>query len=208
MPVPSISTKDGFALRMSTNDSANYDWPTDPPSLRHVPYFQTIPLQLEDLIRDSSRRDTLNLDFAPSGCTTVSHTRNCAEACLDPKSLFRFENLRICILMASAALLVQNKTYSVDMLHAPTVATSDMFLVPNLTTFDAVSVLNNVTSCISQSCTSSNLGSCALSVRDLSKVQIVASNLATLASRLISYCAGAENSINSDIAGPGVGVLI
>ena len=78
MPVPSISTKDGFALRMSTNDSANYDWPTDPPSLRHVPYFQTIPLQLEDLVRDSSRGDTLNLDgllFLPDGSRHWSVSR-------------------------------------------------------------------------------------------------------------------------------------
>ena len=106
--------------------------------------------------------------------------------------------------MASAALLVQNGTYSVDMSHPPTVETAETFLVPNLTDFNALWVLNNVTACITQSCTSSELGDCATSVRDLIKVKIAPSTLNVIATRLSSYCAMAEHKINPDIAGPGV----
>lgn len=98
-----------LALRMWTSDSdPNYDWPTDPPNLRHIPYFQAIPVQLTDLVHDSSHRDTLDLSFAPSDCRIVSDTKNCVEACLNPESLFRLRNLKTCILMASASLLVHH----------------------------------------------------------------------------------------------------
>jgi hypothetical protein len=106
--------------------------------------------------------------------------------------------------MASAALLVQNETYAVTMSNPATVETTKAFVVPNFTTFDAVWVLNNVTRCIAESCTNSNLGKCATSVRDLDTVRITAGNLTTVSTRLSGYCAMADHSINADIAGPGV----
>ncbi|KAK0710854.1 hypothetical protein B0H67DRAFT_646280 [Lasiosphaeris hirsuta] len=194
-----------FPLRMSMSSAdQNYDWPTNPPSLRHILYFQAIPIELADLLEVSSHRDTLSLSFAPSDCMTTSGTKNCTEACLRPRSLFQLENFKTCVLIASAALLVQNKTYSVDTFDAATVETIESFLVPNLTNFNAVGVLTNVTSCITQSCTSSNLGDCATSVRDINKLHILASNLVAVATRLSSYCAMAKKEINSDIAGPGL----
>ncbi|KAK3357771.1 hypothetical protein B0T25DRAFT_567020 [Lasiosphaeria hispida] len=194
-----------FPLQMSMSGSdPNYYWPTNPPSLKHIPYFQAIPIQLAYLLDDSSHRNTLGLSFAPSDCITVSGTKNCTEACLNPKSLFQLGNIKTCVLMASAALLVQNETYSVDMSNAATVETTESFLVPNFTDFNAVGVLTNVANCITQSCTNSNLGDCATSVRDVNTIRVVARNLVVIATRLSSYCALAKKEINSDIAGPGL----
>lgn len=172
--------------------------------LSSVPFFEAVPEQLAQLLRTSSARQQLRISLVPGDCETVSGSHNCTEACSNPSSLFTPPNLRVCTALAGAALLVQNGTYSVDRSDAQTVEAINSWQIPELSTYNGAAVFNHIAQCIPQSCTFVRLGECAKDVRDLATVEINASNLAVISSRLGRYCDAARLEINADIAGPGV----
>jgi hypothetical protein len=149
-----------------------------------------------------SKRNT-ELKLLDINCQTQFDARNCEQACADATVLFSPKQLRICILLASAALLVQNKTCSVAS-DPTTKLTMDQWHIPQLTTYNATPVLAQVTQCISDSCGNSVLGDCSDQARSLGSVKITANNLKIIYSGLVGYCNGFKYDISSDIAGPGV----
>ncbi|KAK3385575.1 hypothetical protein B0H63DRAFT_184718 [Podospora didyma] len=181
-------------------------WPTQPKSLENVPYFQATPENLDDLLTKAAHFNTIELKFGPSDCGTVNNTRNCTEACNDPESLFKLNNLRTCIQLAAASFLVRNKTYTVDMSNATTVATLESYQVPNLTTYNATGVFRNTARCLSQSCAVSSLGNCTDRIQGLANIRITGTmdNLENIYSGLSNYCDYFEANINADIGGPGI----
>lgn len=183
----------------------DYSWFDNSGSLSSVPYFEAVPEQLHELVETSSARRQLRLGFSPGDCTTVSGSRNCTEACSDPSSFFTPTNLRVCTTLASAALLVQNGTYSIDRSDAQTVKAIDSWQIPELSTYNATGVLASLVQCIPESCTVAKLGECTEDVQSLAGIEIRADNLGAITSKLEHYCDKTNLEINSDIAGPGVG---
>jgi hypothetical protein len=183
----------------------HYSWFDNSGGLSSVPYFEAVSEKLDTMIEISSTRRQLRLGFEPSDCVTVSGTRNCTEACSNPSALFTPINLRACTALASAALLVQNDTYSVDRSDARTADAIDSWQIPDLSTYNATGIFASVAECIAQSCAVSRPGKCADDVRNLGAVEIKVDDLQTFSSQLQHFCAGTDPRINVDIAGPGVG---
>jgi hypothetical protein len=119
-------------------------------------------------------------------------------------SLFTPNNRRLCTAFASIALLVQNGRYHVDRSDKMSVETMDSLCIPDPSTFNATAALSHVAECISQSCVVSRLGQCSDDVRSLGAIEIQASNLEVMNSRLTQYCEGTHLGFSADIAGPGV----
>lgn len=183
----------------------DYSWFENSGSLTTIPYFETVPNQLAQLVEWSSARQEVSVSLGPSDCTMASGSRNCTKACSDPSTLFAPANLRACTALAGAALMVQNKTYSVDGSDAQTMAVMDSWRVPELSAYNATGLLARVAECISESCTVvSRLGECPEDLRTLADVEINADNLGVISSRLGHYCDGMNIAISPDIAGPGV----
>lgn len=185
----------------------DYAWFQNSGTFSSVPYFESVPDQLDELVETSAARRPLRLGFGPNECTTVSGSRNCTEACSDPSFLFTPANLGACTTLASAALLVQNGTYAVNQSDAETIATTDSWHIPDLSTFNATGVLESLVACIPESCTVSKLGECTDDVENISGVEIRPENLALISSKLGHYCDNTNLETNPDIAGPGVGFL-
>jgi len=198
-----------LSLTIREHDAEKYTWISGffaPPAggFSDLPYFEVMQSRLSGQLILASRRQQLRLDFRPGDCTTATGLRNCTEVCSDPSALLTPRNLPACVLLASAALLVQNKTYTIDPSDTTTLRTIDAWSVPDLTRYNATGVLANVTKCVSQSCVGSALGECEDNVLALQGVRIIANNLVEISARLGRYCRGSNPLINPDIAGPGV----
>ena len=186
----------------------DYGWFDTPSNLSSVPYFEETPERLDKLLQTSAARESIRLSLSPGECTAAgSPSRNCTAACTDPSSLLTPSNLHTCIVLASAALLVQNGTYAVDIADAETIRTINSWGVPDLATFNATGVLRELAQCLPESCIVSTLGECAEEVRSLGSIEPRAENLEEISSALGHYCDGTQVDIISDIAGPGVCVL-
>ncbi|KAK3356340.1 hypothetical protein B0T25DRAFT_134653 [Lasiosphaeria hispida] len=182
--------------------------------LASVPYFETVPEQLNNILATASTRRPLRLGFALGDCTTVFGSgtgttvgveRNCTAACADPNLLFTPANLRVCTALAGAALLVQNGTYQIDRADRVTAETMNAWLVPELAAFDGVGVLRRVVGeCIPESCVVPGLGRCVDDVRELAGIEVGVGNLGVIAARLGRYCEEVEVGLSADIVGPGV----
>lgn len=186
----------------------DYSWFDNSGSLASIPFFETVPEQLDELLETSAKQQQLRLSFNPGECLTESGLQNCADACSNPSSLFRHTNLRACTVLASAALLVQNETYSIDRSDAETAQVMEAWQIPDLSTFNATGVLTHVVRCIPESCTIARLGRCSDVVQSLADVEVRVDNLGIISSRLGQYCNGATLEINADIAGPGVSTAV
>ncbi|KAK5659305.1 hypothetical protein OQA88_1398 [Cercophora sp. LCS_1] len=213
-----------LSLIIATDPPPNFNWfkefdygwfdtPGNIGNLSSIPFFETIPEQLNGILNHTSthygqqqqqqqQQQPLRLGFAPRDCETVSGERNCTEACLDPASLFTPTNLRVCTALAGAALLVQNGTYRVEDEGSDEVMMA--WGVPELGRLDATQLFGRVGECIAQSCDVGRLGGCSEEVQGLGAVGIDAGSLAVFSERLGRYCDRVVLEINSDIAGPGV----
>ncbi|KAK0707293.1 hypothetical protein B0H67DRAFT_647489 [Lasiosphaeris hirsuta] len=194
----------------------NYEWFESAGGLElaSVPYFDTVPEQLTDMLEAASARQPLRIGLAPGDCTATfgsgaatagTPEQNCTAACADPHLLFTPANLRVCTALAGAALLVQNGTYRVDPADGVTAETMAAWRVPELATFDGAGVLGRVVGeCIPESCAVPGLGTCVDDVRGLAGVEVGAGSLGVVAARLGRYCEGMEVGLGADIVGPGV----
>lgn len=206
----SINNRD-IPLVFGRDQQPNYNWFGDfdfrwfekSGNLFSIPFFEATPQELSKLLATASTRQKLRLGFAPVDCTTSAGSRNCTEACLDPAFLFTPANLRACTALASAALLVQNGTYRVDLSESETTEVMVLWGIPELATFKASDMLSQVTECIAESCVISGL-ECGEDVKGIFQLGVNVDNLNHLSTRLGHYCWGAEMRINPDIAGPGV----
>jgi hypothetical protein len=146
----------------------------------------------------------VSLQLRPSDCRTVGGITNCSQACSDPAAIFTPMNLRACLQIAAAALLVQNKSCSMDISDTITARTIELLRVPNMTIFNATGFIETVTTCFSASCK----GTCSDVFLDLRSRVINSTNIfaafAELSHAFSVYCSYAELELSSDIAGPGV----
>jgi hypothetical protein len=183
----------------------DYGWFNNLGTLASVPYFGVVPEEMAQMVQNSSARQPLSLKFGADDCVTAEGATNCTDVCSDPSALFSPANLRACTALASAALLVQDGTYSVDQTDAETVRIAEAWRVPDLSTYNGTAVLDHLAGCISESCTiASRLGECPDDLRNLTDIPLRVDSLGSLSSRLQHYCDNLDVEINPDIAGPGV----
>ncbi|KAK0745643.1 hypothetical protein B0T18DRAFT_409891 [Schizothecium vesticola] len=194
----------------------DYDWFDSAGALElaSVPYFETVPEQLHNMLATASAQRPLRLGFTSGDCTTVFESgtdrnvgveRNCTAACADPILLFTPANLRVCTALAGAALLVQNGTYQIDRADRATAETMDAWRIPELAAFDGAGVLRRVVGeCIPESCAVPGLGRCVDDVLGLAGIEVGIGNLGVVTARLGRYCEGMEIGLSADITGPGV----
>ncbi|KAI3318291.1 hypothetical protein HD806DRAFT_317365 [Xylariaceae sp. AK1471] len=196
----------------SSEDLPSYKWAVDAGNISQIPSIQKTTSDLRTLLGWKSRPHIevyspvpYIFQFNPLDCNTTSGTRNCTEACRDNTALFTPTNLHVCSMLASASLLVANKTLSLDLSNETTSQVAEEWQVPNLTAFDGAGVIGNISECIYRSCiTAPDVGRCNGSVASLAARPITASSMSTLIQTLDHYCQSPNSVLNTDIAGPGV----
>ncbi|KAK3314824.1 hypothetical protein B0H66DRAFT_563724 [Apodospora peruviana] len=197
-----------LALNLRPIDDVNYAdyWQGKPPALGNIPTFKRIQLDASQQLKQAALHHDLTLGLSPGDCVTSDGVKSCEATCSDPTNLFTPANLRTCLLLASAALLVQNGSYAVNTADSGTAFTISTFDVPDLANFDGSSVLSNITKCISESCNLSKLGTCSPAIQTLSNIIPIntVEHLYTLTSIMGEYCSQTNFQMNGDIAGPGV----
>ena len=160
-----------------------------------IPDIDIVTRSLSTLFSHSQRA---SVHITISGCTSISRSRDCSQACAEPESLFMPRNFHSCIVLAAISLLVQNGTYLVD--NSLTHST-----IPDLASYNATAVFSNITHCISVSCSDTTLGSCGDHSRALGSIgTVTVDRLQNFYEGMDDYCYRLNPVFNSDIAGPGV----
>lgn len=185
-----------------------WDWGYNVGDISTLPPFQLSRAELGVLMNwpkvPHPKGVQYSITFREGDCVTVPGSQNCSQACTDPAFLFTPMNLRMCLRLASTALLVKDGQFAVNLTDATRQAT-ETWHVPNLTALDGAAILANISSCLFASCiVADDVKQCTEVVRKLPALPINASKFPAFMGVLGNYCGHLDNTANADIAGPGV----
>lgn len=125
---------------------------------------------------------------------------DCEAICSDPTTSMLPWNMRTCYSLGIAAMLVQNGSLAFD---SGQYNAQEELRYGNLSTWDGEKVISDFVSCISSSCTMSNISHCDEETMVLENILVTTDNLFAIQEGMSQFCSyGVE--INADIAGPGV----
>ncbi|KAK4223494.1 hypothetical protein QBC38DRAFT_503112 [Podospora fimiseda] len=203
-----------YSLRLVDNPNDRLDrWPGSVQGLSMYPTFEETIDGFERLVTNiiQGSEYSITIDFDPRDCRSAEHptVRNCSETCTDPESLLIPTNVRPCILIGAASLLVHKNMATLDRSHHETAATLETLAIPELSTFDTSWLFTHFLQCLSASCEKTDFGRCSPSIKELGNNIPTSSwnltNLKNIGQDLgTKYCSGAYISLNGDLAGPGV----
>lgn len=126
---------------------------------------------------------------------------DCANICSDPTTSMLPWNMETCYSLGVAAMLIQNGSLAFN--SSDEYNDQEELHYGNLSVWDGTKVISDFASCISSSCTMSNISHCDQETVALEHISITADNLGTIQEGMSKFCSyGVE--INADIAGPGV----
>lgn len=185
--------------------------------------FSTILSQLnnvdQSLAAQNNGQDPGPLSILSTGCylnTTTENAadgsgmragdgyRDCVAACADPATMFNSSyTLWNCLTLGAASAYVADYDMSVDSTDLMNVGLRMGF--DSLDQFNSTQIFTDALQCIKGSCSDYSLGSCSKNITTLS-LDGVQNEVLALFSGLQDYCDGMESVVNSDLAGPGVGL--
>lgn len=126
---------------------------------------------------------------------------DCAAICSDPTTSMLPWNMRTCYSLGVAAMLVQNGSLAFN--SSGQYNAQQELRYGNLSAWDGGKVITDFVSCVSSSCTMSNISHCEQDTMALENILVTPDNLSTIQEGMSAFCSyGVE--INADIAGPGV----
>jgi hypothetical protein len=126
---------------------------------------------------------------------------NCEEICSDSTTSMLPWNMETCYSLGVAAMLIQNGSLAFNSSEEDN--GQEELQYGNLSAWDGTKVISDFSSCITSSCTISNISHCDQETVALENIQITADNLDMIQEGMRKFCSyGVE--INADIAGPGV----
>ncbi|KAI1421742.1 hypothetical protein F5Y12DRAFT_718121 [Xylaria sp. FL1777] len=147
------------------------------------------------------------IPLSTQGCQ-YNGTTDCAEACMDPGTLFgSTKTLYDCSTLAIASSLLQNGSLLLDNTSMETA--NQVMEFGDLGTFNGSTIIENVADCVSTTCQNTSLVTCSKdAVESLSYVQYTdlfnaSERIALLYLGLGTYCDNAGTGSDPDIAGPG-----
>jgi hypothetical protein len=147
----------------------------------------------------ASGRTGQRIPLIDSGCSG-----DCRKACQDPNLMFNSTfTLWNCVTLATAATLVQNGSLQLG----DTSVAEQLLHFGNLTDFNSTKVYQNLVTCTTASCTGQagkGHGECPPATLSLANKTITAGFVDEIRHGLQDYCEVIADSINADIAGPGV----
>lgn len=188
--------------------------------------FDDIVLQLSDVEKTAQAQQTGqtsnlgSLSLLTSGCYINStaeasvgngegwrvgnYYKNCAAACASPGLMFNSSyTLWNCLTLAAASQYVGSQQLTIDTSELTTAGQTMGFT--SLADFNATQIFTDTAKCITASCQDYSLGSCSSNITDLD-ISGSQNQAMALYNGVRDYCDGMDSAVNSDIAGPGVGV--
>lgn len=175
--------------------------------------FDDILSQLQDTAQSATAQragqQPTAISFMDQGCYTNSSAggglRDCVSACASPALMFNSSfTLWNCLSLGAASLYASADGMTVDSADLSAVGQGLGFT--SLDEFNGTQILKDTLSCIKGSCQDYSLGSCATNITMLD-ISGTLDSVTALFEGLQGYCDGASSIVNSDIAGPGVGIL-
>ncbi len=170
----------------------------------YVPSFKDI-VSGTDVVHQDAQGGTSEWPkkLKSDSCVISPGVQNCSVACTDKRLLFgSIDTLTNCLLLATAALFVQNGYPALGLGNADNV--TQLSGVPSLADFDGTRVLNEVVQCAVGACQDTSLGTCSASTLSLENATAGFHSLDTVLDGLKHYCDDVPVGVNADIAGPGV----
>lgn len=146
----------------------------------------------------------------PGSCAPTSEAllgmeqSNCTSICSDPATLFLPFNLEPCTTLGAASMLIESGNMTYNSSNRYNMESIESFGLGNLSQWDGAKIIQDVISCVIDSCTQYNISTCPQSTLDLNSTDVTVENLEAVYAGLSNFCENVGFQVNSDIAGPGV----